>query len=270
VPRQIPAKEVDMFTLPSEPGSIGHTLDVGFKLYIVSFKRVIVMSVLATMSIYVPIFFVVLLASGESVTGNSVLVALIPTVIVGVILYLMLYLAVLYRVGTIAQGLETSAGACMSYGFRRILPVIFAGLLYVLAMMGGMMLLLIPGIIVSISLAFYTLCILFDGDGAIESLRHSHRLVWGNWWRTVTLTSVIMIVYMVIYLAIGIPVSLIDGLVFESGTENGAFGMLGDAIASAVTFPLMASVFVAVYHDLKLRKEGHDLEARVEALTASA
>jgi len=27
---------------------------------------------------------------------------------------------------------------------------------------------------------------------------------------------------------------------------------------------------VAVFHDLKLRKEGHDLEARVEALTASA
>jgi hypothetical protein len=32
----------------------------------------------------------------------------------------------------------------------------------------------------------------------------------------------------------------------------------------------MIAVFVVVFHDLKLRKEGQDLEARVEALTVSA
>ena len=46
--------------------------------------------------------------------------------------------------------------------------------------------------------------------------------------------------------------------------------MLGSTLSTVITFPLMTSVFVAVFHDLKLRKEGHDLEARVEALTASA
>jgi hypothetical protein len=32
----------------------------------------------------------------------------------------------------------------------------------------------------------------------------------------------------------------------------------------------MIAAIIALFHDLKLRKEGHDLEARVEALAASA
>ena len=46
--------------------------------------------------------------------------------------------------------------------------------------------------------------------------------------------------------------------------------MLGSILSAIITFPLVASVFVVVFHDLKLRKEGQDLEARVEALTVSA
>ena len=46
--------------------------------------------------------------------------------------------------------------------------------------------------------------------------------------------------------------------------------MLGSILSAVITFPLVASVFVVVFHDLKLRKEGQDLEARVEALTVSA
>ena len=46
--------------------------------------------------------------------------------------------------------------------------------------------------------------------------------------------------------------------------------MAADTIATVITFPMMISVFVLVYHDLKLRKEGHDLDARVEALTVGA
>jgi len=54
------------------------------------------------------------------------------------------------------------------------------------------------------------------------------------------------------------------------GFGQAMLSMVGDAIATVITFPLVISVFVAVFHDLKLRKEGHDLDARVEALTAGA
>ena len=132
-----------------------------------------------------------------------------------------------------------------------------------------MILFVIPGIILAVSMAFYSLCILFEGDGVFQSLTHSHQLVWGNWWRTMVIYSVVMIIYMVLYMAIGLPLVFLDELIFATETGQGVFSMLGDLIASVVTFPLMVSVFIVVFHDLKLRKEGQDLEARVEALAAS-
>jgi hypothetical protein len=46
--------------------------------------------------------------------------------------------------------------------------------------------------------------------------------------------------------------------------------LTGSILSGIITFPLMTSVFIVVFHDLKLRKEGQDLEARVEALTVAA
>lgn len=269
-----------MFSLPTEPGSIGHTLDAGFKLYFVVFKQVLVLSILAAVSISVPMHAMILampmFAAEGAVPGNAFIATLVVGFLACMILYMWFYLAALCRIGGIAYGQSLTLGACMAAGLRKILPVIAAALLYSLAMMGGFILLIIPGMILWISLAFFAMCIVLEGDGILESLRHSHRLVWGNWWRTFVIFTVVMIVYYVIYLAIEVPFAVVDQVAFD--TEFGAlpgFGqamlsMVGDILASVITFPLMTAVFVAVFHDLKLRKEGQDLEARVEALTASA
>jgi hypothetical protein len=269
-----------MYSLPTEPGSIGHTLDAGFKLYFVSFKQVLVLSILAALSLAVPMLAAVLaipMFSGEGQAPGALFIAVfVIGVLVAMSLYLWFYIAAMCRIGGIANGQILSLGACLSTGLRRLIPVILASLLYGLAMMGGLILFIIPGMILWLSLAFYALCIVLEGDGILESLRHSHRLVWGNWWRTAIIGTVVFVVYYVIYLAIEIPFVLVDQVLFESepgdlpGFVQAMLSMLGSTLSTVITFPLMTSVFVAVFHDLKLRKEGHDLEARVEALTASA
>lgn len=269
-----------MYSLPTEPGSIGHTLDAGFKLYFGSFKQVLVLSILAALSVSLPMHAMILavpmFSTGGAAPGNGFIATLVIGFMVCMIFYLWFYLAALCRIGGIAYGQNLTLGACMGTGLRKIFPVVVAALLYSLAMMGGFILLIIPGMILWVSLAFFAMCILLEGDGIVESLRHSHRLVWGNWWRTFVIFTVVMIVYYVIYLAIEVPFAVVDQIVFDSelgalpGFGQAMLSMVGDILATVVTFPLMASVFVAVFHDLKLRKEGQDLEARVEALTVSA
>lgn len=269
-----------MFSLPTEPGSIGHTLDAGFKLYFVAFKQVLVLSILAALSVSVPMHVMVLVMPTMAAEGSAPAGGFLAVLIAGftacMIFYMGIYLATLCRLGAIAQGRSRTLGDCMGVGLRKIIPVILAALLYSLAMMGGFMLFVIPGLIVWVSLAFFGLCIVLDEDGIIESLRHSHRLVWGNWWRTAIIGTVVLIVYYVIYLAVEVPFAVADRMIFDSefgalpGLGQTILSLLGDVIATVVTFPLITSVMVAVYHDLKLRKEGQDLEARVEALTASA
>ena len=269
-----------MYSLPTEPGSIGHTLDAGFKLYYVSFKRVLALSILASLSVAVPALAAVLaapmFAGVDQAPGNAFIAAIVIGVLVAVTFYLWFYLAAMCRIGGIAYGQNLSLGACLGTGLRRLIPVILASLLYGLAMMGGFMLLVIPGLILSMSMMFFALCIVLEGDGILESLRHSHRLVWGNWWRTAIIGTVVFVVYYVIYLAIEIPFAVVDQILFDSevgglpGLGQAVLSMFGSILSTVITFPLMTSVFVAIFHDLKLRKEGHDLEARVEALTAGA
>lgn len=268
-----------MFSLPTEPGSIGTTLDAGFKLYAVSFKRVIGMAVLAILSVAVPVIIMVVLIAafaGGGEPGAAMFVAVGVTVLMAVAIYLWFYLAALCRVGGIAYGQEFDFGTCMGMAGRKLFPVLVGWILYTLAMMGGFVLLIIPGIYLSVSLSMFTLCILLEGDGVIESLRHSFRLIWGNWWRTAIIGTVVLIVYYVLSIAIELPFILFDAAVFSSeegqqpGVLQSVLSMLGSFLSAIVTFPLMMAAVVALFHDLKLRKEGQDLEARVEALAASA
>lgn len=278
-----------MYSLPTEPGSIGHTLDAGFKLYVVSFKRVLGLSVLAILSVAVPIILAVVAMIPFLGAGSDPGVGVIALLTVGVIgamcLYMGFYLAVICRVGSIAYGSDLSVGASASMGMRRLFPVIVASVLYVIAIMLGYVLLIIPGIFLGLNLAFYALCIVLEGDGIIESLKHSHRLMWGHWWRTAIISTVVFVIYYVFSLAIQIPFIVLEQVLATpdlpaDGTDeivqsfapfaSGLLSSLGSFLSAVVTFPLMAAVFVVVFHDLKLRSEGQDLEARVEALTVSA
>ena len=72
-----------MYSLPSEPGSIGHTLDAGFKLYVVSFKQVLVLGILAAISLTVPLHVLILAAATLPETDATPGVAMIVTSAVG-------------------------------------------------------------------------------------------------------------------------------------------------------------------------------------------
>ncbi len=111
-----------MYRLPTEPGSIGHTLDAGFKLYFVSFKQVLVLSFLAALSLAVPMLAVVLaipMFAGETqAPGNAFIAVLVVGILVVVSLYLCFYIAAMCRIGGIAYGQDLTLGACLSTGVR--------------------------------------------------------------------------------------------------------------------------------------------------------
>ena len=109
-----------MYSLPTEPGSIGHTLDAGFKLYFVSFKRVLALTILAAISVSVPTYALILaipiFSVDDAAPGNAIIATFIIGFIVFMTLYMSLYLAVLCRIGGIAYGQNLSLGACPNPG----------------------------------------------------------------------------------------------------------------------------------------------------------
>jgi hypothetical protein len=271
--RQI--KENAVYSLPQTPQGIGQVLDAGLRLYRASFRRLLPLVVIASALVVAPNLTVRHMMPDPSAIGAPGAVPTSLPAIVGVLflvsslLGLVFYVAIVQRLGAVTQGDAGGLGQSVGVGLRKLPVTLLATILYLLVVTVGTVLLIVPGMIFMMSMSLYVLGIALDGDGPVSSLKHSHRLIWGNWWRTATVLSVIFVIYAVIYLAVGFVGQFADATLAANGMHGGYASAVSDFIATAVTYPLMPSVLIAIYHDLKLRKSGTDLEARIQHAAAA-
>jgi hypothetical protein len=253
-----------MVALASEPQSIGRVLDSGFKLFVKAFTGVLPLSLAAAAVLAVPNIASVLTGGPEQVERPVLSSTFLVLFLVALPIYMILIAAVVYRLGAAAEMHKASAGQALARGVRCVLSLIGAAILYFLAMAGGLILLIIPGIILSLSLSFAFIAIVLDGESALGALKRSHRLVWGNWWRTLAVVSVPVVIVMILYLGLGIAFGAT--VVMSNGRPSSDVMITANLIEAAIggiTAPLIHSIMIAQYHDLKLRTEGHDLAARL-------
>lgn len=253
-----------MVALANEPQSIGRVLDSGFKLFVKAFAGVIPLSLAAAAVLAVPNIANVVMGGAEQAESPVPAATVLVLFLLALPIYMILIAAVVYRLGAAAGMHEASAGQALARGVRCVLSLIGAAILYFLAMAGGLILLIIPGIILSLSLSFGFFAIVLDGESALGGLKRSHRLVWGNWWRTLAVVSVPVVIVMILYLGLGIAFGAT--LVMSDGRPASDVLITANLIEAAIggiTVPLLYSIMIAQYHDLKLRKEGHDLAARL-------
>lgn len=253
-----------MAALAREPQSIGRVLDSGFKLFVKAFAGVFPLSLAAALVLAVPNIANVITGSAEQVESPVPAATIMVLLLVVLPIYMILIAAVVYRLGAVAGMHVASAGQAVARGARCVLSLIGAAILYFLAMAGGLILLIIPGIILSLSLSFGFFAIVLDGERALAALKRSHRLVWGNWWRTLTVVSVPVVIVMILYIGLftflGVSIVMSEG---QASSDVLITVNLVEAAIGGITAPLIYSIMIAQYHDLKLRKEGHDLAARL-------
>jgi len=146
-------------------------------------------------------------------------------------------------------------------------------ILFAIALVIGAILLIIPCLILMVSLGLCFNTALFEGKGPVDALSESHRLVWGNWWRTAAILTVGFIIIFVIYLIAGVIIGVLAPIMVlgGGGTENVLLitlisGLLVGVLTSLLMTPFYIGLAIAIYWDLKLRKDGGDLAARVGAL----
>ena len=266
----------------TQPASIGRVLDSGFKLFAASLKPVLLL-VIVTAVINVIMqyaMFQTMMPAQQFTTEDEMaqyMAGALPQIlIIAAIMWvvsIILYNAILYRVGDVSRGGHGELYDALVAGIRKLFPVFIAAILYMIAVSIGMVLLIIPGLILMVTLLFFQVLIVVDDEGIIASLKRSHNLVWGNYWRT---TAVILIPVFIVYALIMVVAiaagffgaisepQMVDGQVQMS---FGVFDILM-ATVSVLMVPFMDSIFVAHVNDLELRKSGIDLEQRM-ALNAA-
>jgi hypothetical protein len=262
---------------PTQPQGIGGVLDTAFQLYKASIGVVWPLCLLMSIVASPPSIYMMVTGTGGAGPAGMMAAMGNPTywLIYALSMALMMWVigAVYLKQYSIGIDAEQSVGAALQASLGRLVPLLLMVLLFMVALTVGLVLLIIPGLILMVSLMLATGLVLFEGKGPVESLKGSHKLVWGNWWRTAAILTVGFVILMVIYMAVGLVIGVVTPLIGlgmdDVVTYSLVSGLLIGVVVNVLVTPFYAALLIAVYWDLKLRKEGGDLAARVGALNAA-
>jgi hypothetical protein len=182
----------------------------------------------------------------------------LPQMLLGALLIVLIIAAIFVPVGIVAA---------VTIPLLRHSPA--AALIFVPIVMAVVIVLLY----VTVRLQLWMAVMFAEDLGGASSLGRSWDLVKGHWWRVTGVGFVSSIVIWILSVAIGISVGLVFGLIGVHGTTPDA--MLrrvqligaGGELARLLTIPLLTAAWLAIYQDVRLRRDGTDLAARTEALS---
>lgn len=156
-------------------------------------------------------------------------------------------------------GHPTSWRSSVRFVWSRMAHVLLLALIEVV-LVGIGFILIIPGIYLLVALLVATPALLLEGLDPISALKRSRELVKGLWFRTAGC-------YLLASIFVGL-VALIPTLLFIKANGSGAHAtsshplaaQIASVVTSLLTTPFMAAVVVLIYYDLRVRKEGYQLD----------
>jgi len=142
-------------------------------------------------------------------------------------------------------GRRVSVGEMLGSGLRRLVPILVAGVLALLAMYGGLLLLVVPGVIFGLMFSLAVPVVMAESLGPVKALGRSRALTKGHRWR---LLGTFFVTYLVVaglgILAVGLAVGV------------PSVGWVLNLAINAVFGSLVYVVPAVAYHDLRVAKEG--------------
>ncbi len=240
-------------------------MSIAWKSFRLYFQILPVLIFLATL-LFGIVFIIVFL-------GSLLLTQLSPqeaNVIMGVVLSLGFYVAYVYfyAAATIAVSLRMiGSKAGVMQILRRLsgavaIQLLGTGFLQILAVCGGFILLIIPGVIFMIRYQFAQPVVVLERTTYASALRRSRELVTGSWWR----------VFGAFWLSVSIFIigALIFGLILYFPLVSLGLPDVQALTIAYIAFYLVLPVLfiysVLLYYDLRIRKEALNVETLREAV----
>jgi hypothetical protein len=156
-------------------------------------------------------------------------------------------------------GETPTPGDAFKFGFARLGSIILIGLLVALIVIGGFILLIIPGIIFAVKLSVSIPALIVENRRGTDAISRSWNLTTGHFWH-------VLGTWIVAYIIAAIVTAVLTAL----GGDNWLVRGILASIASVITTPFLALVTVLIYLDLRARKEGLTEEVLRRELSASS
>jgi hypothetical protein len=179
---------------------------------------------------------------------------LLPRVLLQLLVFFLCAMVIAVALGILAAIVGGIATAGMGGAKSSVMPILIFALVFIFVFF----------LLGRIFLSYFALVI--DDAGAVASIRLSWTLTRGGWWRC----SAILLVLVIIGIVFTLVIAVADGLIAVSlGATSVAATVLAQllgVVSSTFLGSLYPAVLIAIFHDLKLRKQGVDLIGRVNAL----
>jgi len=133
--------------------------------------------------------------------------------VIGELVVFVGWVTFVYSVLPIVYSIHHGAGVDASYKatIGWFWPYVWLVILEILAVMGGFVMLIIPGIWLSIALSFAVYTFVIEHRRGIDALRASKAYVKGYWWAILGRGLLLAIIYIVPMLIVQIPAALLGG-----------------------------------------------------------
>ncbi len=260
--------------LPLRQMGVGELIDAAVRLYRLEWK--VLMATVAF--VIVPVTFLEAWATqvlvgnvGSAIPGSDAFGQLIAVTIFFVAVQFLivqpfLVAAVARAAADIYLGEPVTIGGTYRYALSRLPSILWITILTTLATLLGLVLLIIPGIIALVRLAFAPAALVVEGHRGSTALRRSWRLTKGFFWRTLGTLLLSGVIVAIVSGIISLPGELV---VQAMGPEAWPISALVTVLATVLLTPFGMLVVVLLYFDLRIRKEGFDIEVMARELASA-
>jgi hypothetical protein len=260
------------------PLGVGEMVDGAIRLYRTHFLTLIKISALVLGPIGLiellavatvgPVDMTSMLVVDPEATPVEVLEPLIPMyAVLGVTAILSFLGSVLVQAASITalaqsyQGTEPDWKTSLRSGARRFVPLMVATILLSLGSGIGLLFCLIPGVFLFTMWTVTPPALVTEQLGPLSALGRSFRLVKGRFWAVLGAVVLAYLLYVVVSQIIGTVTGVVT-IFGAANTDQFSFlpAVLGNVLVSIVSAPFLAAMVTIIYFDLRVRKEGYDLE----------
>lgn len=130
----------------------------------------------------------------------------------------------------------------------------------------GLVLLIVPGLIAVAWTFAMPMAIVLEGCDADDAFGRARELARGHVGRILATLALLIVLFFILLMTIA---AVLGGAGAVFGMGDGLDGVFGD-VALIVTYPLLSVGGTLLYYDLRIRKEGFDLEVMARELGGEA
>lgn len=228
---------------------IGQTLSRAWNVFIANFPKMFLIALGFTVFFTVPSLMMRNLQATQTVSAQ--LFGWISFAAAAwIIFYPLGEAAILYMAFQSMRGRLVSVIEALRKGLSRFWAIVGLAILTVLGIWAGMILLIVPGIMFALRWSVALPACVVEGLSPLASMKRSAELTKGHRWKLFGVFLLLVIVSWIVGWLIGFVLRL-TGLVIAN---------IGSVIWTAAWTAFWYVVLVMIYHDLRVTKEGADIE----------